>query len=1207
MKKGVIFVWTVLMSLRVFAQEDSVRERIILIGDAGEIDEQQNKVAAGASSMVLPGHTTVFYLGDNIYPAGMGLPGSPEEKSTRRILRAQYQPFRAKGARVFFIPGNHDWDHMRKNGLAKIKAQWQFLEDQHDSLLQEVPGNGCPGPVAIPLSDKLVVIAFDSEWWVFTHNKDNPQADCECNNKDAFIARLQDLFYQNRDKMILIADHHPFQSYGHHGGYYTLKDHIFPLTEVNKNLYIPLPVIGSLYPGLRRLIVNPEDLRHPLYRDMIRRIDGVFDSFPNLIHVAGHEHGMQLIKNKSHLQVVSGAGAKQAYVKKGKNALCAEMAPGFVAVDQLTGNSLRFTWYTREHADTQLVARFTYRVPYSPVKEQRARLQNHVSEDSITVAAHPGYDSVDRLHKKIFGNNYRKEWAAPTRLPVLRISQLEGGLTPTGRGGGHQSLSLRLKDSSGKEWVLRSVNKFPEQLLPEALRQTFAGDVINDAMSAQHPYSALIVPPLAEATGVPHANPVIGWVAPDERLGSYESKFAGTINLFEEREPQGKADSGPKMISKLQEDNDNDFDSTGFLKAKLLDVLINDWDRHDDQWRFHGKKNSAGGKTYVPVPRDRDQAFYTNQGVIPFIASRPWLLFYMQDVARIRNINDLMQQSAPLNDRFLTQFSPAAWNKIVSEFVKALPDTVLSAAVSRLPAASRDIGQKRLLRDLISRRNALPAEMSRYYRFLNRVVELPVSDKNESVLIRDGLQDDGRAGLQVKIQKISKKGIPEQVLFDKVFDPAITKEIRIYSGAGNDEIKFNSARNRIRLRLITGAGEKKVDVEKWAGRATWYAKTQKSVDTGADRSKLKIIRSDDSANTAYVPVNLYNKAAPLATAGYNLDDGIILGLGLKFINQGFRRTPWANIQELTIAHSFSTDAFRVRYQGQWKAAVGKADFVLTANAFAPDNTQNYFGRGNETPFLKNPGYLRFYRARFNLYNITPMLRWGTSSQFSVGPTLAFYHFDDEDNEGRLILQPGSIHGYDSSTIGDDKSHAGLQAIYTLDKRDHPLLTRFGHFLSVKLQAQAGLNKYSSNFSQITGEFALYRPLNDRRTVVLSNRVGGGLSFGKTAFYQSLFLDGKENLMGYRQFRFAGQDMIYNNLELRVKLTDLADYLLAGELGITAFYDIGRVWETDEISRKWHNGVGGGFYFSPAALLLIRASVGYSPEGWYPYLGFGFRF
>lgn len=346
MTKTTISLILIFLLVKLSEAQDSVRHRMIFIGDAGEINHKQQEIIAYASELVLQGKTTVMYLGDNVYPRGVGLEGSTDEVSTRDILRAQYTPMRDKGAPVYFIPGNHDWDKMGKQGLAKIKAQWDFLESNGDSLLKLIPPNGCPDPVEIQLTDDAVIIAYDSEWWLFPHNKENEDAGCACDNEQEVIDRMKALLDKNRKKMIFLAGHHPIWTYGVHGGNYSWKDHIFPLTAVNKKLWVPLPIVGSLYPLLRNtLFLNPEDNKHPAYQKLIRTINEVFRGFSNVIYVSGHDHGLQLI-NEEKLQIVSGAGAKQSYAKKGKKSLYSQSEQGFVTVDLLTDGSSRITFFT---------------------------------------------------------------------------------------------------------------------------------------------------------------------------------------------------------------------------------------------------------------------------------------------------------------------------------------------------------------------------------------------------------------------------------------------------------------------------------------------------------------------------------------------------------------------------------------------------------------------------------------------------------------------------------------------------------------------------------------------------------------------------------------------------------------------------------------------------------------------------------------------
>lgn len=176
-----------------------------------------------------------------------------------------------------------------------------------------------------------------------------------------------------------------------------------------------------------------------------------------------------------------------------------------------------------------------------------------------------------------------------------------------------QTISLRLEDSTGTQWVLRSVNKSPNGLLPRSLHNTFAADFLDDAVSAQHPYSALMVPPIANAVNVAHTEPVIGWVLPDTALGVYNLSMANSLALLEKREPYGKSDNTPKMLSKIQNDNDDTFDAENFHQARMLDLLIGDWDRHGDQFRWLDELQGKN-KDYRAIPRDRDQVLRVMQG-----------------------------------------------------------------------------------------------------------------------------------------------------------------------------------------------------------------------------------------------------------------------------------------------------------------------------------------------------------------------------------------------------------------------------------------------------------------------------------------------------------------------------------------------------------------------------------------------------------------
>ena len=49
--------------------------------------------------------------------------------------------------------------------------------------------------------------------------------------------------------------------------------------------------------------------------------------------------------------------------------------------------------------------------------------------DSVIVVPLAKYDSVSGLHRKVFGENYRRDYARPVKVPVIRLSEIAGGLT----------------------------------------------------------------------------------------------------------------------------------------------------------------------------------------------------------------------------------------------------------------------------------------------------------------------------------------------------------------------------------------------------------------------------------------------------------------------------------------------------------------------------------------------------------------------------------------------------------------------------------------------------------------------------------------------------------------------------------------------------------------------------------------------------------
>ncbi len=822
-----------------------------------------------------------------------------------------------------------------------------------------------------------------------------------------------------------------------------------------------------------------------------------------------------------------------------------------------------------------------------------------LAQDSILVKIHPSYGRANGIHRWLLGENYRREWSMEVRLPVVHLSTWRGGLRPEKIGGGMETKSLRVIDAEGREWVIRSVEKVPDLVLPERLRQTFAKDLVDDATSAMNPFAALLVPPVADAVQVPHNNPIICYIAPDKALGEFEKTFAGTVALLEERAPYKKSDNTPEVVQKLVADNDNTYDAVGFLKARMIDLLFADWDRHEDQWRWHSV-NYGKGQKFIAIPRDRDQVVSVTQGALPGLVKQIYTMPRVPGFTyKIRKPRHYFFKSAFLNAHPASQLSHEDWTAIVQSFVASVTDSVLAEAVARLPGPAYRLRHETLLRILKSRRDGLPAAMEDYYRFIGEIVDIRLTDKTEKVVLTDESQ-----GVRVDI----RRGDDDSTLVSKVYPFAITRQLRIYTMGGNDSVRIDHSSTAIKLRLITAGGAKVITTGAGNSRIDVYGRKD-SLSFPAGTGGLRLHLSNDSANTAFSPVNMYNLTYPLINAGLNSDDGFLFGAGFRWVRQkGFRQDPYSAMYELTLTHSFSSKAFKLFYRSEWIRAIGKADITLQTEINAPHNTINFFGLGNGTFYSKDAG-VKYYRARFSTFDLSPALRWRGKKKWSVsvGPALQYYAYDNDDNAGRLISQPGIVGTYDSLTLDKKKLHLGGAVNFTFDSRNDKLLPSSGLLVSVGLKTYKGMGDFARDFGRFEPVAAYDQKLNAAGTIVLSDRVGGIVSIGNPAFYQLAFLGGQGDLLGFRQYRFAGRNAFYNNFEARAKLADVSSYIFPGELGLVGFFDLGRVWSNSDASDTWHNGQGGGIYYAPARLAVIRLIAGHSTEGWYPYISLGVRF
>ena len=342
------------------AEPSRIETSVYLIGDGGKPKAAGEPVLIALSRALAgdPARSFVIFLGDNIYPRGLDAgPPSDAPEDQKRKLAAQLTPVVERGVRGIVVPGNHDWARHSPSGWASIQAQERFVRDTVAALeralnvrrqdgeptVELLPKRGCPGPSVKDVGDHLRVVVLDTQWWL--HPFDRPNAKfCGEQADTRTVERIREALAGAGERRTLVVAHHPFESAGEHGGYFDLQNHLFPLTAAGSQwyLWVPLPLLGSLYPLARMHGVDPQDLSNGFNCRMRAVFDSAFRPIPPLLYAAGHDHGLQVFKSRpARYEAVSGGGiyGHTDAIGRHRNSLYSAALSGFMRLDVMRDGS----------------------------------------------------------------------------------------------------------------------------------------------------------------------------------------------------------------------------------------------------------------------------------------------------------------------------------------------------------------------------------------------------------------------------------------------------------------------------------------------------------------------------------------------------------------------------------------------------------------------------------------------------------------------------------------------------------------------------------------------------------------------------------------------------------------------------------------------------------------------------------------------------
>jgi hypothetical protein len=828
------------------------------------------------------------------------------------------------------------------------------------------------------------------------------------------------------------------------------------------------------------------------------------------------------------------------------------------------------------------------------------RAQSQATRVDTIEAPGPQY-RASGLHQLLLGKEYRSLWTTPVSVPVLDLRTFAGGLRPVSKGGGKQTKSLLLVAPDGRQFFFRAVDKDASVLLPPELRETVAGRVVRDQTSSALPTAPPVVDRLLTAAGIPHAEERLFVLPRDPSLGEFQNEFGGLMGFLQER--VGGAEGPPShwggateiigtdtLFARVGRSPDDRVDVRAFLAARLFDVMIGDWDRHRDQWVWI-RYGDGKPRRWIPVPRDRDQAFVKYDGFLFYFARQtaPQLTNFGPGYSYMPGAT---WNGRDLDRRFLVELDWPVWDSVANALESRLSDSAIANAVRALPPEHYQLRGAQLAAALRSRRDRLSEAARKFYRVLAEQVDVHATEQADDA----SLTRLPKGALELTLTR-SRSGV--EPYFARRFHPDATKEVRLFLEGGDDRVVVRGKDGSIRVRLLGGEGRDLLVDSVRSGRENFY-----DDDAGPSRTEgfsAKVDRrpytSPQKDPNAVAPRDWGQRWAVHPWGSFGPDMGALLGASAVHTAYAFRKYPFAARHLLRAGFATGPKTYRADYRGQFRRENSASYWELLLRASGID-VINFHGFGNE---IAAPGDREFFRVTQDAFGVEPSMVFslGTWSTLRVGPILKYVSTDNRP--GRFLATLGNLYGT------DEFGEVGGGVTFRFDSRNRVNAATRGVLFELGGKLYPGVWDLDSTFGEVQGLATTYLSARAPLDPTLALRIGGRKLWGAYPYFEAAFIGDVSTVRLGRVNRYAGDASAYGSAELRLSLGQ-AQILLPADVGVFGLADAGRVFLEGESSDEWHTAFGGGVWLAfldRAHTLSLAAASSDERTGIYLQGGFGF--
>ncbi|MEM6698412.1 MAG: BamA/TamA family outer membrane protein, partial [Bacteroidota bacterium] len=720
---------------------------------------------------------------------------------------------------------------------------------------------------------------------------------------------------------------------------------------------------------------------------------------------------------------------------------------------------------------------------------------------------------------------------------------------------------------------------------------------------------SLVITSLADADHVYHNNPEYYYIPKQHALKEYNAFFGDEVYLVEERPDDDRSEvesfgysediiSTPSMIEKLGSNIRHKVAQDWVVRARLFDLVIGDWDRHDDQWRWATFDVGSKGdiEVYRPIPRDRDQVFPNYDGLLVGIArfTQPILRQLDKYTPDIKSLKWSVYNTRHFDRSFMNELEWKDWEKEVKFIQDNLTDEVIDAAFAgvarEFKVSMKDFKFDEIKEVMKKRRDNLMDFAHRFYLLNAQKVDV-VGTNDKELFIVDRLSD---SLTRVRVYDTDW----DTAAYERHFFTHETQEIHLY-GLENDDrfLVAGKVNEGIKIRVIGGLGkDEMIDhsmVEGSDKKTYYYDFLEEENKLQSDYGELKDMRSKSLEKNAYDrkhPHYEFNFTRPLPLVGFNPDEGLSLGINALSKIYEFKKSPLGQLHNASLLYISALNTIDFKYKGELLSTFKTWDLIFQARAHGDRFAFNYFGLGNET---ENPALddFDFNRTRQSQWRGEVGLRKRflyDAASFSIS---TFIEETELQNTADRFIATQDFSG----DLFDERYYTGILTSLDFTSVDNEIAPRRGANFHFSYDYQINLTDNEQSFGQLHTHLSMYFPIGGNLKYILATRIGTAINSGETDFFKRPFLGGNTNLRGFRAERFRGDATFYHNTDMRLKLFESINRVLPLTMGLHAGFDHGRVWLDDEGSNKWHYSYGGGIWFAPVNFVILSGGVYRSEE------------